>query len=238
MLYPRAATLGGCTAHNAMIFVLPHDSDWDGIAALTGDASWRAANMRRYAKRVENCRHRPFWRCAARRWASTRWATAGAAGCSTERAMPLEAFFDVAMLRLIIDTTADRDPGRAPSAGQRVARAARPRRPERARASAASRSRAPATRRCPRRATGAWARANALLDVRERMPDRLHIELDALATRVLFDDQQRAIGVEYRKGRHLYRAHAEPGADPASCARCARGARSCCAAARSTRRSC
>ena len=104
VLYPRAATLGGCTAHNAMIFVLPHDSDWDGIAALTGDASWRAANMRRYARRVENCHHRPFWRALAalgfdplghgwRGW------------LRTERAMPLEAFFDGAMLRLIIDTT-------------------------------------------------------------------------------------------------------------------------------------
>src|ERR1700692_926794 len=32
VLYPRAATLGGCTAHNAMIFVYPHASDWDDIA--------------------------------------------------------------------------------------------------------------------------------------------------------------------------------------------------------------
>ena len=29
MLYPRAGTLGGCTAHNAMILVCPHDADWD-----------------------------------------------------------------------------------------------------------------------------------------------------------------------------------------------------------------
>ena len=34
VLYPRAATLGGCTAHNAMIFLLAHDSDWDGKEAL------------------------------------------------------------------------------------------------------------------------------------------------------------------------------------------------------------
>src|SRR5712671_2189397 len=26
VLYPRAATLGGCTAHNAMIYMPPHDS--------------------------------------------------------------------------------------------------------------------------------------------------------------------------------------------------------------------
>src|SRR6059058_5874625 len=43
VLYPRAATLGGCTAHNAMIYMPPHDSDWDHIATLTGDRSWRAA---------------------------------------------------------------------------------------------------------------------------------------------------------------------------------------------------
>ena len=62
VLYPRAAALGGCTAHNAMIFIWPHDSDWNHIAQVTGDRSWRASRMRRYAKRVEACRHRPWWR--------------------------------------------------------------------------------------------------------------------------------------------------------------------------------
>jgi choline dehydrogenase-like flavoprotein len=50
--YPRAGTLGGCSAHNAMIFVAPHDADWDGIAGLTGDPTWSAAQMRRYFERV------------------------------------------------------------------------------------------------------------------------------------------------------------------------------------------
>jgi choline dehydrogenase-like flavoprotein len=58
VLYPRAAALGGCTAHNAMIFVYPHNSDWDRIAELTGDSSWRADNMRRYFQRLEDCWHR------------------------------------------------------------------------------------------------------------------------------------------------------------------------------------
>jgi choline dehydrogenase len=35
VFYPRAATLGGCTAHNAMITVYPQNNDWDSIAALT-----------------------------------------------------------------------------------------------------------------------------------------------------------------------------------------------------------
>src|ERR687893_175392 len=35
--YPRAGALGGCTAHNAMITVVPQDSDWNHIAEVTGD---------------------------------------------------------------------------------------------------------------------------------------------------------------------------------------------------------
>jgi choline dehydrogenase len=62
ILYPRAATLGGCTAHNAMIWVYPHDADWDAIAAATGDDSWSAAAMRRQFQKIENCRHRPVHR--------------------------------------------------------------------------------------------------------------------------------------------------------------------------------
>ena len=49
-----------------------------------------------------------------------------------------------------------------------------------------------------------------LMEVRERYPDRLTIELNALATRVLFDEQRRAAGVEYLKGERLYQAHAKP----------------------------
>jgi choline dehydrogenase-like flavoprotein len=66
LLYPRAGTLGGCTAHNAMIFVYPQNADWDDIARLTGDRSWSASSMRRYFERLENCRHRPIYRWLAR----------------------------------------------------------------------------------------------------------------------------------------------------------------------------
>lgn len=57
VLYPRAATLGGCTAHNAMITMYPHASDWENLATLTGDRSWSAENMRRYYQRLENARY-------------------------------------------------------------------------------------------------------------------------------------------------------------------------------------
>ena len=55
-----------------------------------------------------------------------------------------------------------------------------------------------------------------VLDVSRKHPDRLKIELHALATRVLFDEQQRAIGVEYLSGERLYQRapeaeHGTPG---------------------------
>ncbi|MEA2490250.1 MAG: choline dehydrogenase, partial [Acidobacteriota bacterium] len=62
VLYPRAATLGGCTAHNAMILVYPHNEDWREIEQLTGDSSWSPASMRRYFQKLEDCHHRPLMR--------------------------------------------------------------------------------------------------------------------------------------------------------------------------------
>lgn len=54
VLYPRGATLGGSSNVNAMNFALPPDRDWDAIAELTGDESWRATAMRTYFERLEN----------------------------------------------------------------------------------------------------------------------------------------------------------------------------------------
>lgn len=52
-LYPRTGTLGGCTAHNALIAVYPHRSDFEYLAQLTGDSSWSADNMRNYFVKLE-----------------------------------------------------------------------------------------------------------------------------------------------------------------------------------------
>jgi choline dehydrogenase-like flavoprotein len=58
VFYPRARTLGGCTAHYAMIIVRPHDSDWQAIYDATGDASWAPGSMNAYFARVERCLYR------------------------------------------------------------------------------------------------------------------------------------------------------------------------------------
>lgn len=52
ILYPRAGTLGGCVTHNALIWITPHASDWNGIAETTGDDSWVATNMAQYLHKV------------------------------------------------------------------------------------------------------------------------------------------------------------------------------------------
>ena len=55
IFYPRASGLGGCTSHHAMIVIRPNDSDWEDIADLTNDDSWRAKNMQPYFAKFENC---------------------------------------------------------------------------------------------------------------------------------------------------------------------------------------
>lgn len=209
VLYPRAGTLGGCTAHNAMITVYPHDADWNDIAAATGDRSFRAENMRRYFERLENCRHRPIWRWLAKLGINpTRHGWNG--WLHTEVSIPKAALEDQGVdraigaalipaleerrlserLRWIFKSWADPNDWRldkANAVGIRV--------------------------------TPLATRGHQRMGSRERVletarlhPDRLRVELDALATRVLFDESGRARGVEYLKGQRLYRAHAVPSA--------------------------
>src|SRR3954465_10612867 len=101
VLYPRSGTLGGCTAHNAMILVAPHDSDWDGIAELTGDPSWSAANMRGYWRRLENCRYRPLWRRLAQ-YGIDPTGHGWDGWLDSEYALPQEAMRDDDLVRLVL----------------------------------------------------------------------------------------------------------------------------------------
>jgi choline dehydrogenase len=59
VLYPRTATLGGCTAHNALVTIYPDESDFQYIANLTGDKSWSPSNMRNYWVKLEQNRYNP-----------------------------------------------------------------------------------------------------------------------------------------------------------------------------------
>ncbi|KAF7715042.1 Glucose-methanol-choline oxidoreductase [Penicillium ucsense] len=59
ILYPRAGTLGGCSAHNAMITIYPYENDWEQLASLTGNTSWSAKHMRSYFQKLERNRYLP-----------------------------------------------------------------------------------------------------------------------------------------------------------------------------------
>jgi choline dehydrogenase len=59
ILYPRVGSLGGCSAHNALITIRPYDSDWENIQRITGDDTWAPGNMQQYFKRIERSRYLP-----------------------------------------------------------------------------------------------------------------------------------------------------------------------------------
>jgi choline dehydrogenase len=214
VLYPRASALGGCTAHNAMIFMYPHDSDWDEIARLTADRSWSAQNMRRYFHRLENCRHRPLW-CFLSLLTGGRFNPTGhgwKGWLETEIALPRRAFGDRALMRMIRETIrSDLQPEErsTPAAWLRhtCLRLARflvgesdPNDQRSQGLLAEGLCEIPLSTFSGRRR---GTRERVLSAMRKH---RLDVEFDALATRVLLDADKRAIGVEFLKGENLYRA--------------------------------
>ena len=213
--YPRAGTLGGCTAHNAMIMVYPHNPDWDYIAKITNDPSWGATNMRRYFERLEDCRHRPVWRWIYKvfGWNPTGHGFGG--WLTVEKALPRSVLGDVDLISVVkraalkifkelrnpIQQLIEGFVGKLDPNDWRLDLQA-----------AEGLHYAPlATHNHARNGTREF-----LLEVAEKHPDRLKIELDALATKVVFDpkDKTRAVGVTYLKGQGLYRAGARLGAGP------------------------
>ncbi len=208
VLYPRAGTLGGCTAHNAMIFVYPHNADWDSIAELTGDDSWRSDNMRRYFELLENCHHRwPYRMLAKLGMNPTRHGWNG--WLQTEVAIPNSALIDSDLVRMILESAweAFRHAGSKRDHLRWALKAALdPNDWRLVKENAGGVRVTPLTSRNHAR----MGSRERVLEVAAKFPDRLRIELNAFATRVLFDDKNRAIGVEYLKGKRLYRAHASP----------------------------
>lgn len=214
VLYPRAGTLGGCTAHNAMIFVYPHNADWNQIADLTGDPSWRAEKMRDYFERIEKCEHRPDERPISRLGKNpSRHGWSG--WLQTESAIPSAAILNRDLRKTILETTKSvlRDPEFALTDSDRRARLESQLDPNDWRVvadDAIGLRYTPLTTKEGRR-VGTRER---ILDVRKKHPDRLTVQMHALATRVLFDETNHAIGVEYQQGESLYGAHAQPSDRP------------------------
>jgi choline dehydrogenase len=213
VLYPRAGTLGGCTAHNAMIFVYPHNADWDGIARLTGDASWNAEAMRHYFMKLEDCRHRPLERWLAK--VGVNRSRHGWDGwLQVEKAIPPgAALADHGLVQVLLESaaTAFDDIGQPIERLHDLVEAkADPNDWRLVSENAVGVRYTPLTTRNHAR-MGARER---VLETAQKYPDRLQVELDALVTRVILDERNRATGVEYLKGERLYRAHGQPATAP------------------------
>ncbi len=208
VLYPRAGCLGGCTAHNAMITVCPHNEDWEYIRRLTGDPSWSAESMRGYFERLEDCRHRPIMRFLAKfGFNPSRHGWKG--WLPTEMAMPMGALDDAPLVEILRDAVRAALTERAGLVRRIVwdiFGRGDPNDWRLVQDNAFGIRYQPLSTRDHRR-IGARER---VVDVMESRPDRLFVKLNCLATRVLFDADDRAIGVEYLEGPRLYGAHAEP----------------------------
>jgi choline dehydrogenase len=228
ILYPRAGTLGGCTAHNAMILVYPHNSDWDRLADITGDLSWSSDNMRQYFERLEKCQYidRPSSpNDNPSRHGFDGWLT-------TNRAEPKLLTRDGQLLKLIIKSAFSAldaqkaNPLLVIKAVIRnlwitlisyVKRGGRadllefidllldPNDWRNTTGSGEGVFVVPLAVNNGRRVST----REYIREVEQQFPDRLFVKTHALATRVLFDEedsQNKAIGVEYLEGKHLYRA--------------------------------
>jgi choline dehydrogenase-like flavoprotein len=210
VFYPRAGTLGGCTAHNAQIMVYPSNEDWDGIAQLTGDESWNPDKMRSYFERLENCHHRPLDRVLAETTHLNPSRHGWSGWLQTEKAIPETALGDDDLLHTLtasafkafneighpLDEIAELLESQLDPNDWRVVQ----------RNAAGIRYTPLMTRGHQRSGT-----RERVLDVAKKHP--LRIETDALATEVIFEDgTNRAVGVRYLKGARLYRAFNPPSA--------------------------
>jgi choline dehydrogenase len=226
--YPRAGTLGGCTAHNAMITVVPQDQDWDYIAQITRDDTWAGTRMREYFERLENCHyvarpgtpaydaegiassitelfaHREDWRDWHHGHGFKGWLT-------TSEADPLLALRDPEVIALLLNGVWEAIRKHVGNPLLRLETRLDPNDSRNAKDSPEGLSFTPLAvadgkRNGPR---------EYLLRTKKEYPNNLTIQLGALTTRILFEGT-RAIGVEFLEGRHLYKADPQAASKPSS----------------------
>jgi choline dehydrogenase len=211
VLYPRAGTLGGCTAHNAMILVSPNNSDWDSIAELTGDPSWRGERMWRHFERMENCHYRPLHRWLAKiGYNPTRHGWKG--WLHTEVAEPIAALRNRTLREVILESVLSAffdSPEEAKRMDWFFEGLLDPNDWLLVKQDAFGTRLTPLTTRNHAR----FGTREHLLETQRKRPN-LKLELNALATRVVLDENNRALGVEYLHGERLYGAYSQPSASP------------------------
>jgi len=190
--YPRVGSLGGCTVHSFMVDIYPSESDWDGIARLTGDPSWSAENMRGHFQQLERCRYVTRSPLNPSRHGFNGW-------------QPTE----------MSDHTVYADDPQIPPILRAAAREARDSRFSLSKLLAGALD--PNDWRLRHDRDGIYdiplltsngrryGPRQFIQETAARLPEKLIVMTHRLVTRVLFEGD-RAVGVEYLRGSHLYRA--------------------------------
>ncbi|MDZ4877611.1 MAG: Oxygen-dependent choline dehydrogenase [Chroococcidiopsis cubana SAG 39.79] len=202
IFYPRAGALGGCTIHNAMIMVYPNNADWEYIAELTGDPSWRAENMRKYFERLEQCGYveRPKdSNDNLTRHGFDGWLT-------TEVADPMMFAEDINIQRIL--DSAVRESGHVGVLDSFFRKELDPNAWSVNVGGIEGLYNIPISTRNGRRRSS----RDLIRETVAEIPNNLIVKMHTLVTRVLFDGTT-AIGVEYLEGAHLYRADPQAIAD-------------------------
>ncbi|HWD28557.1 MAG TPA: GMC family oxidoreductase [Rhizomicrobium sp.] len=199
VLYPRAGTLGGCTAHNALITVYPSNSDWDGIARITGDASWAADKMWKYFKRLERCEYLTPVEIAHTGHGTSGWLT-------TEKSDSSGLIQDWQLQTTLEHATAVAVVGYGMN---KINDWLDPNTQETVDARGEGFLTIPlATRKHARNGPREFIR-----QIAHQFPDKLTVWTDVFVTKVLFaeGEENAATGVEYMAGKHLYSADPNSG---------------------------
>ena len=233
LFYPRAATVGGCTMHNAMITICGPAGDWDEIAGITDDDSWSGERMRPYFERIEHCDY-------GRAPAALRRVLNGVRGAvedvldlphdnnparhgydgwlHTTWANPASVVDDAGLLFEVLSALHGAQARGLNSIGSLVRNLLKgtfvecfdPNNWQTLRREPEGLALIPiavngGSRSSPR---------NLLRSVMKEHPESLVVQTETLAAEILFDDQSSdsgspptAIGVRVRRGKHLYRAH-------------------------------
>ncbi len=205
VFYPRATGLGGCTIHNAMIFMYPDNSDWDHLANITSDKSWNSTNMRRYFQRMEANQYYQKPRVTRSIWSRLNLERMGFNGwMATEQTSPkillkdkkfLKIFFSALKEEGLINEIADvlgegKNIKLDPNTWSYV------------------QNKLDGVFNVPK-STLNGKRSSArdyILKTQAKYPFLLTVKTDSLVKKVIFDQKKKAIGVEVLEGKNIYKA--------------------------------
>jgi choline dehydrogenase len=199
VLYPRSSTIGGCTAHYAMVALVPEPDDWSEIVRVTGDPSWNPTVMDTYLAAVR--RWLPIEMAPPSVLLRDRAVARMVAAAALEAGLPMpRPGHEVDLNKLQIPPGALPDPNDPALVEEgREGLFLVPQ----------------ATEGGHRRGT-----RDLILSSLRRLDGRLTVQTDALAERIVFEPDRaaddgalRASAVEFRHGRHLYSASPQSSRD-------------------------